>query len=141
MLVLPAMIRAAIASFIFVIYCCNLCLCRFILVWRLHLFQMVVECRTGELSDCKQNLQFIFLPQFLNYLRFLRRRCSSSQTKTCKFFRDSASSLSRCTSASKSHSASLGAFLRLSASAPLSRKSFQPFREIDSIPKQFAYGH
>ena len=27
----------------------------------------------------------MFLPQFLNYQRFLRRRRSSSKTKACKF--------------------------------------------------------
>ena len=42
----------------------------------------------------------MYLPQLLNYLRFLRWRRSSSKTKACKFFRYSFSALSRCTFAS-----------------------------------------
>ncbi len=58
-----------------------------IFVWTIHPFQMVVECRTRQLSDGEQKLQFVFLPQFLNYMRFLRWRRSFSKTKACKFFR------------------------------------------------------
>lgn len=44
---------------------------------------MVVECRPRQLSDGEQKLQFVFSPQFLNYLRFLRWRRSFSKTKAC----------------------------------------------------------
>ena len=52
-----------------------------------HPLQMVIEGCTRQLSDCEQKRQREFLPQFLNYLRFLRWRRSSSKTKACKFFR------------------------------------------------------
>ena len=48
---------------------------------------MVVEGRTRKLSDCEQKVQRELMPQFLNYLRFLRWRRSSSKTKACKFFK------------------------------------------------------
>ncbi len=48
------------------------------------------------------------MPQFLNYLRPLRWRRSSSKTKACKFFRYSFSARSRCTSASWSSSTFFG---------------------------------
>ena len=74
---------------------------------------MVVEGRTGKLSDCEQKVQRELMPQFLNYLRFLRWRRSSSKTKACKFFRYAFSARSRCTSASKSSSTLLGSFFGL----------------------------
>jgi len=48
---------------------------------------MIVERRTGQLSDGKKNFKRMFLPQLLNYQRFLRWRRSSSKTKACKFFK------------------------------------------------------
>lgn len=58
-----------------------------VFVWNSHTLQMVVEGRARKLSDCEQKGQRELLPQFLNYLRFLRWRRSSSKTKACKFFK------------------------------------------------------
>ena len=74
---------------------------------------MVVEGRTRKLSDCEQKVQRERMPLLLNYLRFLRRRRSSSKTKACKFFRYAFSARSLCTSASKSSSTLLGSFFCL----------------------------
>ena len=74
-------------SFILVVNRGNFCFDFLVFVWNIHPFQMVVEGRAGKLSDYEQKIQREFLPQFLNYLRFLRWRRSSSKTKACKFFR------------------------------------------------------
>lgn len=76
-----------IAAFVFVVYRCELCLFSLVLVRTAYLFQMVVERCPGQLSDGKQDLQFVFLPQCLYYPRFLRWRRSFSKTKACKFFK------------------------------------------------------
>ena len=101
----------AISPFIFVIDGSDLLFCRFLFVSAIHAFQVIVKGRTGQLSDWKKNLQRMFLPQLLNYLRLLCRRRSSSKTKACKFFRYSFSARSRWTSASRSSSTALGNFL------------------------------
>ena len=76
-----------VSSFVFVVYCCDFCLCIFILIMFVHLFQMIVEGCTGQLSDLQQDSQRKFLPQFLDHLGFFCRRRSFSKTKACKFFR------------------------------------------------------
>ena len=76
-----------IPPFVLMIDCGNFCFDFLVFVWNIHPFQMVVEGRAGKLSDCEQKGQRELLPQFLNCLRFLRRRHSSSKTKACKFFR------------------------------------------------------
>ena len=103
----------SVSSFVFVVDSGDFCFCFLIFVCSLHPLQMVVEGRTRQLSDCRaEATKRYFMPQFLNYLRFLRWRRSSSKTKACKFFRYSFSARSRCTSASKSSSTSLWQFLR-----------------------------
>ena len=77
----------SVPSFVLLVNRNNFCLDFLVFVRNYHPLQMVVEGRTGKLSDCEQKVQREFMPQFLNYLRFLRWRRSSSKTKACKFFK------------------------------------------------------
>ena len=77
----------AVSATVFMVDCCDLFLGCLVLVRLFHPFQMIVEGRTGQLSDGKKNFKRMLLPQLLNYLRFLRWRRSSSKTKACKFFK------------------------------------------------------
>ena len=79
-------LAVAIASLVFVVYACNLCLCCLAFVWMAHPFQMVVKCCPRQLSDGKQNFQFVFLPQFLNYLRFFLLALLVSQNQGLQIF-------------------------------------------------------
>ena len=54
-----------------------------IFVRTVHPLQMIVEGCTGQLSDLRQDCRRIFLPQFLDHLRFFCRRRSFSKTKAC----------------------------------------------------------
>ena len=84
----------------------------------------------------------MFLPQLLNYLRFLRWRRSSSKTKACKFFKYSFSARSRCTSASKSSSIFAGIFLGLPLLPRPRRSTANPFRaffQINPFPCNYAF--
>ena len=74
-------------SFILVVNRGNFCFDFLVFVWNPHPLQMVVEGCARQVSDCEQKVQREFMPQFLNYLRFLRWRRSSSKTKACKFFK------------------------------------------------------
>ena len=77
------------------------------------------------------------LPQFLNYLRFLRWRRSSSKTKACKFFKYSFSARSRCTSASRSSSTAFGSCLGrplLPRPRRSTVKTFRSFHQVDPLP-------
>ena len=103
----------SIPSFVLVVNLDNFCLDFLVFVWNPHPLQMVVEGRARKLSDCEQKGQRELMPQFLNYLRFLRWRRSSSKTKACKFFRYAFSARSRCTSASRSSSTLSGSFFGL----------------------------
>lgn len=71
----------SIPSFVLVVNLDNFCLDFLVFVWNPHPLQMVVEGRARKLSDCEQKGQRELLPQFLNFLRFLRWRRSSSKTK------------------------------------------------------------
>ena len=77
----------AIPTFVFMVYGCDFRFGSLILICTIHPLQMIVERCPGQLSDRYKYFQRMFLPQFLNYLRFLRWRRSSSKTKACKFFR------------------------------------------------------
>ena len=77
----------AVSSSVFMVDCRDFFLGCLVLVCAVHPFQMIVERRTGQLSDGKKNFKRMFLPQLLNYQRFLRWRRSSSKTKACKFFK------------------------------------------------------
>ena len=72
---------------VFMVDCRDFFLGCLVLVCAVHSFQMIVERRTGQLSNGKKNFKRMFLPQLLNYQRFLRWRRSSSKTKACKFFK------------------------------------------------------
>ena len=84
----------AIPTFIFVVDSRNLCLCLCVFICPVHPLSVVVEGGTGQLSDFKQNRQWIFRPQFLDYQGFFLWRRSRSKTKACKFFKYSFSARS-----------------------------------------------
>ena len=77
----------AISASVFMVNCCDFFLSCLVLICAVHPFQMIIERRTGQLSDGKKNCERMLLPQLLNYQRFLCWRRSSSKTKACKFFR------------------------------------------------------
>ena len=66
------------------INCCDFFLGCLVLIYSVHPLQMIVERRTGQLSDGKKNFERMSLPQSLNYQRFFRWRRSSSKTKVAK---------------------------------------------------------
>ncbi len=52
----------AVPAPVFVVNRCDFFLNRCIFVFFLHLLQMIVESCTGQLSDCEQNTECVFLP-------------------------------------------------------------------------------
>ena len=84
----------AVSASVFMVNCRNFFLDGFVLIYTVHPFQMIIECRTGQLSDGKKNMQRKVLPQLLDYqlffnlLRKLLRR-STLTTAAATFYSQS----------------------------------------------------
>jgi hypothetical protein len=92
--------------------------------------------REGRLRYFKQQFELEFPPQFFNRLRLLCRRCSSSETKACTFFRQAFSARNRCTPAIKSSSICPSGLGGRPAPLRPRRSAYSPpaLFQIDSFP-------